>query len=88
MDDSTVTAGAAVFSALFRCVTPRSATKRAKKPTRFPTRLVTNPITRQPLCEIKLLALGRVQCGFSCAYKKWFAALILARHPLSVGNRE
>ncbi len=43
MDDSTATAGAAYFSALFRCVAPRSATKRAKKSTRFPTRLVTNP---------------------------------------------
>ncbi len=31
MDDSTATAGATYFSALFRCVAPRSATIRAKK---------------------------------------------------------
>ncbi len=36
MDDSTATAGAAYFSALFRCVAPRSATKRAKIPLNFP----------------------------------------------------
>ena len=49
MDDSTATAGNRhIFPLFFRCVALRSASKRAKKSTRFPTRLVTNLITRQP----------------------------------------
>ena len=57
MDDSTATADAAYFSALFRCVAPRSATKIAKKSPRFPTRLVMNPITRQPPRKIRFFQL-------------------------------